>query len=550
LIAQAAREGSSHLAVAMDDTAQRTADLLRSASELRRSGAILIYLAVAVSIEADGRMYVVTTDADPAALANTALPLAMLPQVLDRLSGRPLVVAVDCVVVGALTSARAEFDRLFGSLHPQAYALVAPADPAAATRETTPLATFLARAVREGAFSPERDPESAVAAVDALWRSQQVPSPLWRWTGASPRETLAASTDDTVRAAQPPPTPAPSSEASGRPLIELGGSGKIWYATNRRPVDPGNAQLGYSAERDQGIHYGRCTVYVPESHQIGSTGSHWWTRLRRMTDDRLKLTAIEPLASEAYWTNLREVLDDLSSDARDLLVFLHGYNVTFDEAALRAAQIGCDLQFPGVTSFFSWPSKGSAQPFAYAADVASMEASEGAIADFLCSCAEQSGANRVHVIAHSMGNRGLLRALTDIVTRASRMSGARFGHFILAAPDVERDNFIRLAAAYRQVAQRTTLYVSDKDRALKASGILHDGPRAGFTPPVTVVTDIDTVEVSNVDLTALGHGYVAAARDVLRDMHSLLVFDAPPSRRAFLKRRVANDGAAYWRISG
>jgi esterase/lipase superfamily enzyme len=267
-----------------------------------------------------------------------------------------------------------------------------------------------------------------------------------------------------------------------------------------------------------------------------------------MTDDRLKLTAIEPLARQAYWTNLREVLDDLSSDTRDLLVFLHGYNVSFDEAALRAAQIGCDLQFPGVTSFFSWPSKGSPQPLAYAADGASMEASEGAIADFLCCCAEQTGANRVHVIAHSMGNRGLLRALTDIVTRASRMSGARFGHFILAAPDVERDNFIRLAAAYHQIAQRTTLYVSDKDRALRASGILHDAPRAGFTPPVTVVTDIDTVEVSNVDLTALGHGYVAAARDVLRDMYELLVFDAPPWRRAFLKRRVANDGAAYWLI--
>src|SRR5260370_26727034 len=63
------------------------------------------------------------------------------------------------------------------------------------------------------------------------------------------------------------------------------------------------------------------------------------------------------------------------------LVFLHGYNVSFEDAAIRAAQIGYDLKVPGPVAFFSWPSRGSLA--AYPADEASIEASDQPIADFL-----------------------------------------------------------------------------------------------------------------------------------------------------------------------
>jgi esterase/lipase superfamily enzyme len=217
------------------------------------------------------------------------------------------------------------------------------------------------------------------------------------------------------------------------------------------------------------------------------------------------------------------------------VVFLHGYNVTFIDAARRAAQIGYDLQIGGAMAFFSWPSQGAMTPQAYAADAASIEASEGAIADFLAAFAAQSGPDHVHVIAHSMGNRGLLRAMQRMVTDAQRSSGRLLGQLILAAPDVDSTVFCDLARTYRHVAARTTLYVSDRDRALGASTWLHGFPRAGYTPPVTVIPDIDTVHVANVDLTRLGHGYVAEARDVLHDMHALLRFDAPPHSRMGLR---------------
>jgi esterase/lipase superfamily enzyme len=232
---------------------------------------------------------------------------------------------------------------------------------------------------------------------------------------------------------------------------------------------------------------------------------------------------------------------------RQAVIFIHGYNVSFEGAALRAAQIGVDLNLAGPMAFFSWPSQGT--PAGYPADEATIEACENHIADYLSDFALSSGARRVNVIAHSMGNRGLLRAIQRLIGRAaSTASGVQFGHFILAAPDVDRDLFLELSRAYGQAAQRTTLYISDRDRALDLSGSLHRYPRVGYSPPVTVVPGIDTVYVGNVDLTILGHGYVAEAAEVLRDMHELLQHDAAPDKRFALRRITGAPEGPYWSI--
>jgi hypothetical protein len=105
-----------------------------------------------------------------------------------------------------------------------------------------------------------------------------------------------------------------------------------------------------------------------------------------------------------------------------------------------------------------------------------------------------------------------------------------------------------LSAAYAQVASRTTLYVSKRDLAVEASRWLHDVPRAGLLPPVMVCDHIDTINVTNADLTMLGHGYVADARDVLQDMHDLLVHNAPPEKRFGLREMRNEQGKPFWHI--
>lgn len=321
---------------------------------------------------------------------------------------------------------------------------------------------------------------------------------------------------------------------------------RVWYGTNRKPIDPTDPSLGYSGGRDRLVHYGFCDVFVPESHKIGSVGSSALRRLIGWTDDRLKLRLTAALEREAYWAAVARQVAETEPGKRHAVVFIHGFNVSFEEAAIRAAQIGFDLGI-GTMAFFSWPSKGSKTRRAYQSDGQTIGASESAIADFLADFALRSGAEAVHVIVHSMGNQGVLRAMNRIVTDAERRGDCRFGQIILAAADVDSDTFEQLAGAYRELAQRTTLYVSERDLALTVSAWFADYPRVGLYPPVSVFDGIDTVSVSNIDLTLLGHGYVGGARDVLQDMHRLIFTGEPPPRFGLKSRRNA-DGKAYWEV--
>lgn len=320
----------------------------------------------------------------------------------------------------------------------------------------------------------------------------------------------------------------------------------VFYGTNRARIDEADPSRGYSANRGKRIDYGSCRIFVPKSHKIGSTGSPWWKRLLTMKDDRLKLLGIQGMTAEAHWHEMQELARSLSEDERHAVVFVHGYNVTFEEAALRAAQIGFDLSIKGPMAFFSWPSQGTL--LGYPADEATIEVSEDAIESYLSDFAVRCGAKHVHLIAHSMGNRGVMRAIDRIASRAHERTGVAFDQIILAAADVDADKFRTLADAYAKVARRTTLYVSEKDLAVGASFLIRGFPRLGFTPPVFVVDDIDTVSVSNIDLTLLGHGYVGAAREVLTDMHELIFDGKPPGQRFSLTPATTPAGERYWLI--
>jgi esterase/lipase superfamily enzyme len=206
--------------------------------------------------------------------------------------------------------------------------------------------------------------------------------------------------------------------------------------------------------------------------------------------------------------------------------------------------VGFDLKVSGATAFFSWPSQGTLR--GYLADGAAIEASEEAITRFLVAFARDSGAEAVHVVAHSMGNRGLLRALQRLAADAELPAGVRFGQVFLAAPDVDRDLFLNLARLYPAFSARTTLYASDADRAVATSAWVHASPRAGYFPPVTVaagVDRLDTIVVPDFDLDLLGHGYFAQAEALLHDLFELVRHGTPPAHR---QRLVANGG--HWEL--
>jgi esterase/lipase superfamily enzyme len=320
----------------------------------------------------------------------------------------------------------------------------------------------------------------------------------------------------------------------------------VWFGTNRQP---NAAATGFTGQRHDRVTRGRVDVFVPEAHRFGETGSSFWQKLRRwdLRDDTLRVQRVEQQERDTFLAEIHAAMQTVreSAEAPHALVFLHGFNVTFEEAAIRAAQIGVDLKVPGATAFFSWPSRGTVR--AYPADEASIEASERAITDFLVDFTRNCQAEKVHLIAHSMGNRGLLRALQRIAADAQTRGQVKFGQLFLAAPDVDQDLFLDLARLYPEHAERTTLYASNGDLPVHLSAKLHDAPRAGYYTPYTVAPGIDTVAVPDFDLDLLGHSYFAQAEALLHDIYDLIRHGLPPAQRQRLIPD-AHDNAQFWKL--
>jgi esterase/lipase superfamily enzyme len=319
----------------------------------------------------------------------------------------------------------------------------------------------------------------------------------------------------------------------------------VWFGTNRKPAANG---AGFTSERHDRITRGRVEVHVPEAHRFGETGNPFWKRLLRfdLRDDRLSVRQITPQERDAFFANIQQTLQAAreNGETPHALFFLHGYNVTFEGAAIRAAQIGYDLKSPA-TAFFSWPSRGNVA--AYPADEASIEASERSITDFLVEFTANCGAEKIHVIAHSMGNRGLLRALQRIAANAQTRGKVKFGQVFLAAPDVDRDLFLDLARLYPDHAERTTLYASDADLPVHLSSKIHDAPRAGYYLPYTVAPGVDTVAVPDFDIDLLGHSYFAQAEALLHDIYDLMRHNQAPAQRQRIAAAL-DGGVTFWKL--
>lgn len=301
----------------------------------------------------------------------------------------------------------------------------------------------------------------------------------------------------------------------------------VMFGTNRKPNwdVTGKVLTGFSEYRDDSLHYGRVWVNIPANHQVGSLGTTIGTWDK--TDPKLKVHKIE--ASDDRWSFINMARHELAkvTGPRDsyVVVFIHGYNNGFDEAALRAAQLGADLEVPPNNMFlFSWPSRGSIADYTF--DEATVDASEVYLRRYLETVIRAADGRRVHLIAHSMGNRALLRVISTS-TSALFTGGGRFGQIILAAADVDRDLFAHLAPAYLAVADRTTVYLSPYDFAVKQSELVHNAPRAGCgTAPQVTIPGIENV-VSTEKESFPYHAYFAETLPMMSDIKSLILTNTP-----------------------
>jgi esterase/lipase superfamily enzyme len=270
------------------------------------------------------------------------------------------------------------------------------------------------------------------------------------------------------------------------------------------------------------IKFGYCDVSIPPTHLVGEV-----ERPQLGAEDAQEhviLTRAELQNDQAFFAAVKQQLQNEPN--RQCFVFVHGYNVTFDDAARRTAQIHYDLKFEGVPLFFSWPSRGGFRH--YFSDRNEILVSRQAIRQFLSEVAERSTADKIHVIAHSMGADAVCQAIAELDS-----DGQIFEQIILAAPDIDADVFeFQLLPQMKQKARRTTLYCSRNDMALYASHRFNDSRRAGDSSEQLVLAEgLDTVDASDMDTELLGHSYYGSCQPLINDLRQILSANLPPSDR-------------------
>ncbi|MDD9586321.1 alpha/beta hydrolase, partial [Klebsiella variicola] len=294
---------------------------------------------------------------------------------------------------------------------------------------------------------------------------------------------------------------------------------KVFFATDRNQTGDVNPKNIFGSKRSN-ISYGECEVSIPRDHRMGELESPFLRiAFNEDPEKHVVLLHTDITSKEQFFTDMSQVVQKSSKKAT--LLFVHGYNVTFEDAARRTAQLAYDLGFDGAPTFYSWPSAGAMRY--YTVDEQNIEWAEANLKKFLDDYFTHSNAQNVYLIAHSMGNRALTRAVISLL-REKPTFRSRLKEVILAAPDIDADVFKRdIAPALTTFGAPVTLYASSTDLALAASMKVHRYPRAGDADGgLIVVPGIETIDATNVDTGLIKHSYFADKQSVISDMFYLI----------------------------
>lgn len=317
---------------------------------------------------------------------------------------------------------------------------------------------------------------------------------------------------------------------------------EVFYGTSRAPTGSVEPNEFFGSERGE-LSYGICQVAIPLDHEIGELEAPSWWKFEFSEDpeEHLMLQTIE----QTDWASLSAQIDATlsQSSGKNAFIFIHGYNVTFKDAARRTAQIHHDLSFDGAPIFFSWPSKGEITLTSYTHDETNAKWSYSHLKEFLIQVSDDTVADNLYLVAHSMGTRVLSNAVTSVMNERPDLKG-RFAEIILAAPDIDADVFKKdLAPRLIEAARNTTLYANEDDRALMTSRKVHGGyPRAGDAGEnLVLMQGIDTIDATGSDSSLLRHSYFAEATNILEDIKELINLARPAAERTHLMQNNNGD---------
>lgn len=316
----------------------------------------------------------------------------------------------------------------------------------------------------------------------------------------------------------------------------------ILLATTRRAVAAERPGFRFGTTDANTISWAAAQVSVPPYRvraegEIPRAGNEESPDAARL----MFVNSLIPADSVRFLQRLRE--DLARTRSRDILVFVHGYNSSFEDAAVRLAQLVADMGYDGTAVLFSWPSAGALS--GYVRDQQTARNAGWHLMRLLREQLPQANPDRIHVVAHSMGSEVLSKAMS-LVDRGDSLP--RLGQVVFAAPDVDARIFAReILPIIRQRAQGVTLYASSEDEALRASRTLNGVWRLGLGgDSLTVLDGMTTIDATRVRGDLLGHTLFGNAA-LLSDLFAVLTEGRSPSERRLLQVR-RPDGSVFWRF--
>jgi esterase/lipase superfamily enzyme len=336
--------------------------------------------------------------------------------------------------------------------------------------------------------------------------------------------------------------------ASSSSDVELASVVSVFFATDRKPGPAaGGGEDPFGRERAEAMSYGIVKVSIPATHHAGQLEAPLsFVRVKFLENAKkhVLLLSSDRLDPPAFFSRMKAAVS--SAERPDALIFVHGFNNTFSDAARRTAQIAFDVGFQGVPVLFSWASRGSPTPLGYSADSQTIQWSRGNLERFLEDVLVSTDAQRIYLIGHSMGTQALTTACVALFQRRPELRH-RIKEVILAAPDIDAGIFRRdIAPAMVRIGAPVTIYASSQDRTMSLSKLAAAYARVGdVTDGLVLVPGIETIDATPIDTGFLGHSTFAEARELLTDWNYIVSQSLRAKDRAGL-RQVRGREIPYW----
>jgi esterase/lipase superfamily enzyme len=345
----------------------------------------------------------------------------------------------------------------------------------------------------------------------------------------------APNTQANLPSKRPPGPGERGKESKNRRFVEV----PVFFGTTRQQdadrIKNDRKLATFSGEQGAGLTLGRAIVTVPIERDPGTIPRpdthllilHFEFRKEDPNRD-FTIAAVDVMPKGAFVDEMRKQVALSTRYRGQAFVFVHGYNVGFDDAVFRTAQIAQDIVFDGPAVLFSWPSRGAMWDYRY--DIDTAKASRDALRQLLEVIARDTGVTAVNLVAHSMGNDPVIEVLreqADIISRQGKTEDFKLNEIVLAAPDISRNVFEQFAALFVRLAKGgVTLYASKNDLALAMSKRVAGGlVRAGDVPKqgIVIVPGVESIDISDAStgFFSTNHSAFADRAHLITDMQLL-----------------------------